>query len=104
MEFVDFGTLLFPVIPTAASMASITGGEDFEEYCLSQRQEPGSSARFTKKAARSPIMNYATWVLAWTTFYKATLHHHPNMHHQLFSYFKHIAEFAPKYKFEYLAA
>ena len=81
MEFIDFGTLLFPVIPTAASMASITGGEDFEEYCLSQRQEQGAPARFTKKAARSPIMNYATWVFAWNVFYEATLHHHP--HHAL---------------------
>ena len=93
-EYIDFGALLFPIIPTAASMASIAEGEDSEEYCLSQRQEPGSSARFIKKSARSPITNYATWVLAWNMFYEATLHHFPLMHYELFSYFKHIAEYA----------
>ena len=103
-EYIDFGALLFPIIPTAASMASIAEGEDSEEYCLSQRQEPGSSARFIKKSARSPITNYATWVLAWNMFYEATLYHFPLMHYELFSYFKHIAEFAPNRKFEYLAA
>ena len=103
-EFVEFGAILFPIIPSASNMASVIEGEDAEEYCLSQSREPGSAATFIKKSSRSPIPNYATWVIAWNAFYEATLHYHPEMAYHLFSYFKHIAEYAQKYVFKYLAA
>ena len=103
-EYVDFGAILFPIVPSLSSMASVIEGDEAEEYCLSQGREPGSSASFVKRSARTPIPNYATWVLAWNAFYEATFHYYPEMAYELFTYFKHIAEYAHKYVFKYLAA
>ena len=103
-EYVDFGAVLFPIIPSPSSMASVIEGEEAEEYCLSQSREAGSAASFIKKSSRTAIPNYATWVLAWNVFYEATLHYYPDMAYELFCYFKHIAEYAQKYTFKYLAA
>ena len=104
LEYVDFGSLLTSILPNAANMASITEGEDIEEFCLSQVQQPGAAATFRKKTARNAINNFATWVMAWNVFYETTLHFYPNKHHELFSYFKHICEYAVNHKFKFLAA
>ena len=102
--YVDFHELITPLLPTAINMAGITDGSDEGHYHLTQSQVPGGPVSFKKRATGSPISNYATWVMAWNVFYEATLHSHPNLHFELFSYFKHIAEYAVKHKFNYLLA
>ena len=104
LEYVDFGSILTAILPNSSNMASITEGEDIEEFCLSQIQQPGAAATFRKKSARNPINNFPTWVMAWNVFYETTLHFHPEKHYELFSYFKHISEFSVNHKFNFLAA
>ena len=104
LEYVDFGSLLTSILPNSANIASITEGEDIEEFCLSQIQQPGAAATFRKKSAKNPISNFSTWVMAWNVFYETTLHFYPEKHHDLFSYFKHITEYAVCHKFKFLAA
>ena len=104
MDYVDFGSLLASILPNSLNMAMILEGEDDEEFCLSQIQTPGAAATFRKKSRRNAIANFPTWVMAWNVFYEATLHFHPDKHHELFSYFKHISEYAVSHKFKFLAA
>ena len=85
-------------------MGAYTGGDDGEEYCLSQVQVAGAALSFKKRSARAPISSVAAWGHAWNVFYEATLHHHPSMHYQLFCYNKHIMDYATKYKFSFLMA
>ena len=105
-EYVDLGEILACILPNTANMGAYTGtgGDDGEDYCLSQTQTPGTPLTFKKRSTRSPITNLASWSVAWNTFYEATLHYFPSMHYQLFSYFKHIIQYATNHKFTYLMA
>ena len=104
MEYVDFGTLLTSILPNSLNMASIIEGADDEEFCLSQIPTLGAAATFRKKSRRNAITNFPTWVMAWNVFYETTLHFFPGKHHELFSYFKHICEYAIRHKFNFLVA
>ena len=106
LEYVDLGEVLASILPNAANIGAYTGtgGDDGEDYCLSQAQTPGTPLTFKKRSTRSPISNLASWCAAWNTFYEATLHYFPSMHHQLFCYFKHIIQYATNHKFTFLMA
>ena len=103
-EYVEFGSLLASILPNSLNMAAITEGADDEEYCLSTTSTPGAAATFRKKARRNAITNFPTWVMAWNVFYETTLHYYPSKHHELFTYFKHISEYAVSHKFNFVAA
>ena len=104
LQFVDFHELINPLLPSAANMSGIAEGADEGLYHLTQSQVPGAPVSFKKHGSRSPITSFSNWIVAWNTFYEATLHYHPHMHSELFAYLKHISNFATKHKFEYLLA
>ena len=103
LDNVDFGEILACISPNMSNMGAYTGGEDGDEYSLSSVQTAGSQLTFKKRSARAPIPNISHWGHAWNAFYEATLHHHPTMHFQLFTYHKHI-QFSINRKFSFLMA
>ena len=104
LEYVDFGEILAAITPNISNMGAYIEGEDGDEFCLSQLQTLNTPLTLKKRSSRSPIFNLAHWVLAWNAFYEATLHHHPAMHFQLYTYFKHVIEYSTNHKFAYLMA
>ena len=86
-EFVDFPELLPPIaLPPSHTI-------------LTSDSQPSN-----KKPETPPITNFQTWVMAWNNFYQTKLHFNPNIHSELFTYFKLITEFSVKFKFSVVIA
>ena len=88
-EYVDFDDILPP--PPSTNCSNELLGFQLDD----------NNNRFLKpNQTKSKIRDYPSWVCAWNTYCQAYLHYHPDMHFNLFSYFKNIATIARKHKFE----
>ena len=97
-KFVDF-TELLPPTPTVGTLCK-SPNPTYEQNGIGITIDPESQAISFKSATpKNKIFDFATWTYAWNNFYQTTLHFNPEMHYQLYAYFKLITECARKFKF-----
>ena len=97
-EFVNFDHLLPPSARSVTSMSTLSNLDYNIKVGSNDRSSP-SLTLVPKSGNKNKIIDYCTWVLAWSVFLQAMLVFHSHLISRLIKYQNHIARFAHQYSF-----
>ena len=97
-EYINFNSLLPSAIATSSDAVSIQVDMENNELHFSSASGGGGSAS-RSSPSRPKVRDIHSWLSAWNTYIRATLHYHPTLAIPMLHYQNIICRFASQYEF-----